>query len=123
MKKIIFLLIIVFVIGYAWFGWYRPQLHKIFDNIAGEADNYIGKVRQGSDKVDQVFNQAGDKYLDGLMSQLNDQAKVKIVQWLKDNNKYSTTTASNIKDKTEDYKKLLQENPDLVEYLKTLQIK
>ena len=118
MKKIIFLLIIALLVGYAWFGWYQPQVHRVLDGAENNADKYIKTVKDGSNKLDQAFDTAGDKYLDGVVANLNDQAKIKIIQWLGDNNKLSTSTMNVLNGGAEGYKKLLLDNPKLVEYLK-----
>ena len=120
MKKIIFLLLVILLVGYAWFGLYKDEIHGYLLKIEADADKYIENFRHGSQKVDQTFKDISDKYLDDYVANISDQAKQKIVDWLVANNKMSTSTATSLTEGLDGYKKVLIENPQLLEYLESL---
>jgi uncharacterized protein YxeA len=115
MKKIIFLIVLIILISYAWFDWRKLEINNFFKQQQDKADNYIQEVQEKSDLIKNSFDQASDKYLDKVVANLNNQVKNKIKEWLENNKNASTTTAS--LSKPEDYKKILQDNPQLLDYL------
>lgn len=120
MKKIIFLIIVFLLVGYAWFGLYKEEIHGYLLKIEADADKYINNFKTGSQKVDQTFNDISDKYLDNYVASINEQVKQKIVDWLVANNKMSTSTATSLTEGLDGYKKVLIENPQLLEYLESI---
>ena len=117
MKKIIFIIILLLVIGYGWIGIFKPQTNKIFDKAELNLDVYITNVKEKFIDFVGIFNNVSDRYLDDIVKNLNQQSKDKIMQWLEDN-KVPTSTIKILDNNTIDYKQLLKDNPGLVESLK-----
>lgn len=120
MKKIIFLIILLLVVGYGWFGVFKPQTHRLIEKVELNADSYIAIIKNKITLFRNLFDNVSDKYLDEIVSNLNLQSKDKVIEWLKANN-VSTSTIESIENKTLDYKQLLINNPALIEGFKNFQ--
>jgi len=82
-KLLIFIIIIGALVGFLWHDEMRSWIVDWSFKAEEQAPNLIN---QGKDKAADLLNQASEKWVDDLVTNLTTDGKVKIDAWLKEKN-------------------------------------